>query len=50
MQEKQIPHRIFKENNLEQVVPFAHPDMDKWRDSLRNGLMKIIISFLQRSY
>ena len=37
--EKQIPHRIFKENNLEHVVPFAHPDMDKWRDSLRNGLM-----------
>ena len=37
--EKQIPHRIFEENNLKHVVPFAHPDMDKWRDSLRNGLM-----------
>ena len=37
--EKQEPHRIFLENNLDNLVPFAHPDMDKWRDSLRNGLM-----------
>ena len=37
--ETQEPHRIFLENNLEHLVPFAHPDMDKWRDSLRNGLM-----------
>ena len=37
--ETQKPHRIFLENNLEHLVPFAHPDMDKWRDSLRNGLM-----------
>ena len=35
--EKQIPHRIFKENNFENIVHFAHPDIDKWRDSLRNG-------------
>ena len=37
--EKQQPHRIFLENNLEHLVPFAHPDMDKWGDSLQNGLM-----------
>ena len=37
--EKQTAHRIFEENNLNHLVPFAHPDMDKWRDSLRNGLM-----------
>ena len=36
--EKQIPHRIFKDNNLEHVVPFLHPDMDKWRNSLHHGL------------
>jgi hypothetical protein len=35
----QIPHRLFKENGLEHLVPFRHPDMDKWRDSLRHGLM-----------
>ena len=37
--EKQTAHRIFEENNLNHLVPFAHPDMDKWRDSLRNGLI-----------
>ena len=37
--EEQTPHRIFLENNLSHLVPFDHPDMDKWRDSLRNGLM-----------
>ena len=37
--EEQKPHRIFLENNLDHLVPFKHPDMDKWRDSLRNGLM-----------
>ena len=37
--EQQIPHRLFKENGLEHLVPFQHPDMDKWRDSLRHGLM-----------
>ena len=37
--EEQTPHRIFIENNLSHLVPFDHPDMDKWRDSLRNGLM-----------
>ena len=36
--EEQKPHRIFLENNLSHIVPFKHPDMDKWRDSLRHGL------------
>jgi len=35
----QKPHRLFIENGLEHFVPFEHPDMDKWRDSLRHGLM-----------
>ena len=35
----QTPHRLFLENGLEHLVPFQHPDMDKWRDSLRHGLM-----------
>ena len=34
----QIPHRLFKENGLEYLVPFQHPDMDKWRDARRHGL------------
>jgi hypothetical protein len=37
--EAQIPHRLFKEYGLEHLVPLRHPDMDKWRDSLRHGLM-----------
>ena len=37
--ENQTPHRLFLENGLEHLVPFQHPDMDKWRDSLRHGLM-----------
>ena len=37
--ELQKPHRLFRENGLEHFVPFEHPDMDKWRDSLRHGLM-----------
>ncbi len=37
--EKQVPHRLFYENNLDYLVPFSHPDMDKWRDALRHGLM-----------
>ena len=34
-----LPHRLFKENGLDHLVPFRHPDMDKWRDALRHGLM-----------
>ena len=37
--EEQTPHRIFLENNLDHLVPFDHPDIEKWRDSLRAGLM-----------
>ena len=36
--EKQIPHRIFERYNLNNVVPFQHDDIDKWRDSLHHGL------------
>lgn len=35
----QTPHRLFKKNNLHHFVPFQHPDMNKWRDSLHHGLM-----------
>ena len=34
----QIPHRLFKRNGLDHLVPFRHQDMDKWRDALRHGL------------
>ena len=37
--ELQKPHRLFLENNLGHFVPFDHEDMDRWRDSLRHGLM-----------
>ncbi|MBT8123624.1 MAG: PD-(D/E)XK nuclease family protein [Gammaproteobacteria bacterium] len=37
--ESQVPHRLFIENGLGYLVPFIHPDMDKWRDSLRHGLI-----------
>ena len=36
---RQIPHRLFAPNGLGHVVPFDHPQMDKWRDSLHHGLM-----------
>ena len=35
---KQEPHRLFFSNGLTHLVPFEHPDMDKWRDSLHHGL------------
>jgi len=28
-----------KRNSKKELVPFKHPDMDKWRDSLHHGLM-----------
>ena len=37
--ERQIPHRLFIENKLSNVVPFDHPEIDNWRDSLHKGLM-----------
>ena len=36
---KQIPHRLFAPNGLSHVVPFDHPEVDNWRDSLHHGLM-----------
>ena len=36
---RQIPHRLFASNGLSHVVPFDHPEMDNWRDSLHHGLM-----------
>jgi hypothetical protein len=37
--ETQTPHRLFVDNGLDYLVPFKHPDMDNWRDSLHHGLM-----------
>ena len=34
----QKPHRMFLKYGLSHLVPYAHDDMDKWRDSLRHGL------------
>ena len=34
----QKPHRILLDNNLDHVIPFNHPDLEKWRDSLHGGL------------
>ena len=36
---RQIPHRLFAHNDLGHVVPFDHPEIEKWRDSLHHGLM-----------
>jgi len=36
---KQIPHRLFAPNGLSHVVPFDHPEIDDWRNSLNRGLM-----------
>ena len=38
VEKKQIPHRLFISNNLEHLVPFDHPEIDSWRDSLHKGL------------
>ena len=39
--ESQTPHRLFAPNGLGHVVPFDHPEMDNWRNSLHRGLMLI---------
>ena len=36
---EQKPHRIFIENGLDHLVPFKHPEMDNWRNSLSKGLI-----------
>ena len=37
--ERQISHRLFRSNNLNNLVPFDHEEIDNWRDSLHKGLM-----------
>lgn len=37
--ETQNPHRLFLSSGLDNLVPFKHPEIDKWRDSLHHGLM-----------
>ena len=36
--EREIPHRLFSEFGLGNVVPYKHESMDLWRDSLKGGL------------
>ena len=36
--ERQIPHRVLIENKLTNIIPFDHPEIDAWRDSLHKGL------------
>jgi len=36
---KQEPHPIQSENNLN-AIPYEHPDLDKWRESLRHGVKR----------
>lgn len=38
---EQKPHPLLIENNLE-FVPFNHPDIDKWRDSLHKGIQYVV--------
>ncbi len=33
--EDKLPHRRFKDYGLEHIIPLDHPELDKWRDSLR---------------
>jgi len=37
--ESREPHRVCIEHGLDYLIPFAHPDMDRWRDSMRHGLI-----------
>ena len=37
--ERQIPHRLFIDNDLSHLVPFDHPEIDIWRNSRNQGLM-----------
>ena len=36
---EQKPHPIQKENNLN-AIPYEHPDLDDWRESLRKGVKR----------
>ena len=37
--QQQKPHRLFAAYGLDHIVPFDHPSMDDWRNSLHKGLM-----------
>lgn len=37
----QTPHPIFLDHNLG-FIPFEHPDIDKWRDSLHHGVQYVV--------
>ncbi len=37
--EKKEPHPIQKENNLK-AIPYQHPDLEIWREALRNGVKR----------
>ena len=37
--EKQEPHPLLKENKLN-AIPYQHPDLDIWREALRNGVKR----------
>jgi len=39
--ERQEPHPLFVEHGIE-AIPFSHPDIDAWRDSLRKGIQHSI--------
>jgi hypothetical protein len=34
----QRPHRIMIDNQMDNIVPFQHKEIDKWRDALRGGI------------
>lgn len=34
----QTPHRLFEQHGLNHFVPYQHPEIDKWRDSMHHGL------------
>ena len=36
--ERQEPHPILTGHGLSHIVPYQHPDLEKWRDSLHGGL------------
>ncbi len=35
---KKLPHKIMIDNDLSHVIPFAHPELDNWRDSIHKGI------------
>lgn len=39
---RQIPHPFFEEKSLP-FIPFDHPDINKWRDSLHHGVQYLVL-------